>query len=83
MSKPVSILLPEEIAILLEQDDLLRSMAESILADELRRLLLKTLVLDKLAEGSELTEEDIAEIDKRIKRGLRLRIEAEIGVGHE
>jgi len=83
MSKPVSILLPEEIAILLEQDDLLRSMAESILADELRRLLLKTLVLDKLAEGSELTEEDIAELDKRIKRGLRLRIEAEIGVGHE
>jgi len=83
MSKPVSILLPEEIAILLEQDELLRSMAESILADELRRLLLKTLVLDKLAEGSELTEEDIAELDKRIKRGLRLRIEAEIGVGHE
>ena len=54
-------------------------MAESILADELGKLLLKTLVLDKLAEGSELTEEDIAELDKRIKRGLRLRIEAKSG----
>ena len=83
MSKPVSILLPEEIAVLLEQDELLRSMAESLLADELGKLLLKTLVLDKLAESSELIKEDIAELDKRIKRGLRLRIKAKIGVGHE
>ena len=81
--KTITITLPEELAALLEEDELLKSMAESLLADELRKLLLKVLVLDKLAEGSELTEDDVAELDKKVKRGLRLRIEAQIGGGHE
>jgi len=81
--KTITITLPEELAALLEEDKLLKSMAESLLADELRKLLLKVLVLDKLAESSELTEDDVAELDKRVKRGLRLRIEAQIGGGHE
>ena len=81
--KTITITLPEELAALLEEDELLKSMAESLLADELRKLLLKVLVLDKPAEGSELTEDDVAELDKKVKRGLRLRIEAQIGGGHE
>jgi len=81
--KTMTITLPEELAALLEEDELLKSMAESLLADELRKLLLKVLVLDKLAESSELTEDDVAELDKKVKRGLRLRIEAQIGGGHE
>ena len=81
--KTMTITLPEELAALLEEDKLLKSMAESLLADELRKLLLKVLVLDKLAESSELTEDDVAELDKKVKRGLRLRIEAQIGGGHE
>ena len=81
--KTMTITLPEELAALLEEDELLKSMAESLLADELRKLLLKVLVLDKLAESSELTEDDVAELDKKVKRGLRLRIEAQINGGHE
>jgi len=82
-SRTVGIRLPEELAILLERDEVLKSMAEGLLAEELGRLLLKVLVLDKLAERSELTEQDVVELDKRIKRGLRSRIEAEAGAGHE
>jgi len=82
-SRTVGIRLPEELAILLERDEVLKSMAEGLLAEELSRLLLKVLVLDKLAERSELTEQDVVELDKRIKRGLRSRIEAEAGAGHE
>lgn len=81
--KAITITLPEELAALLEEDELLKSMAESLLADELRELLLKVLVLDKLAEGSEFTEDDVAELDRRVKKGLRLRIEAQINGRHK
>ena len=67
----------------MEADGLLRSMAEALLARELERFLLKVLAMDRLAESSRLTMQDVEELDRKIKRGLRLRIEAQISGGHE
>ena len=61
--------LPDEVVALLERDELLKSAAEALIAEELRNFLLKILALDELAKSSRLTEADIAELSKTVKRG--------------
>ena len=82
-NRVVNIFLPEEIAAILERDDTLKLMVENLLAEELSKFILKILALDKIAEGSKLTKEDIERLDKQIKRGIRLKIEAKISTRHK
>ena len=78
MPKTITIELPEEIHALIESDPFLKMVVERIIREDIVSYVLSILAMDKLAEDSRLTEEDIMEIDREIKRGIRKKIENEI-----
>ena len=78
MSKTITIELPEEIHALIESDPSLKAVIEKLVREDVVNYVLSVLAMDKLAEGSKLTEEDIMKIDKIIKKEIRKKIENEI-----
>ncbi len=70
MGKVIQIEVPESIATLLEKDELLKKMIEEKIIIDVKEYLLEIMVLDTLAKDSELTEEDILEVDRKIKGSL-------------
>ena len=78
MPKTITIELPEEIHALIESDPFLKMVVERIIREDIVSYVLSILAMDKLAEDSRLTEKDIMEIDREIKKGIRKKIENEI-----
>lgn len=73
MSKTITIELPEEIHALIESDPSLKAVIEKIVREDVVSYVLSILAMDKLAEGSKLTEEDVMKIDKIIKEEIKKR----------
>ncbi len=78
MPKTITIELPEEIHALIESDPSLRCIIEKLVREDVVSYVLSILTMDKLAESSKLTEEDVMKIDKMIKEEIRKKIENEI-----
>jgi len=78
MKKVIQIKVPEEIGVLIDSDPTLRSVVEKIVERDVIEYILTILTMDKLTSDSTLTEEEILEIDKKIKKVIRERIENEI-----
>ena len=70
----VELELPEDLALLIERDPLVRRAAEKLLEEELVAKLRSLAVADILLSRSELSEEDIEELDKMVKRGVVERL---------
>ena len=70
----VELELPGDLALLIEQDPLVRRAAERLLEEELMSKLRTLAVADILLSQSKLTEEDIEGLDKEIKRGVIERL---------
>ena len=70
----VELKLPEDLALLIERDPLVRRAAEKLLEEELVAKLRSLSVADILLSRSELSEEDVEELDKAIKRGVVERL---------
>jgi len=70
MGKIIQIEVPEELAVLIEKDEFLRKLSEEVVKQKLTEYLLKVYALDVLAKDSELTEEDVMELDEEIKEGI-------------
>ena len=68
---------PEEVTALLEKEPLLRLTIAEAVKKEVTEYLLTITALDKLTEDSKLTEEDIQEIGKLVKRAVREKWDAE------
>jgi len=73
----VVIEVPEEVAVLMEKEPLLKlAIAEAVIR-EVTEYLLAVMTLDKLAEDSKLGEEDVMRISGLVKRAVRERWDAE------
>jgi len=70
---------PEEVAALLEKEPLLRFAVAEVVKKEVTEYLLAVMTLDKLTEDSRLSEEDMLEIGRLIKRVVREKWDAESG----
>ncbi len=68
---------PEEVAALLEKEPLLRLAITEVVKREVTEYLPNITALDKLTEDSKLTEKDIQEISKLVKRAVREKWDAE------
>ncbi len=73
----VAIEVPEEVAVLVERDPLLRLAIAEVVRREVTEYLLTIMALDKLTENSKLDEEDALEIGKLVKRAVREKWDAE------
>ncbi len=78
MGKVIQVEVPEEIGVLIDSDPTLRSVVEKIVERDVIEHILTILTMDKLTSDSTLTEEEILEIDKKIKKVIRERMENEI-----
>ena len=70
---------PEEVAALLEKEPLLRFAVTEAVKKEVMEYLLTVMALDKLTEDSRLSEEDVLEISRLVKRAVREKWDAESG----
>ncbi len=70
---------PEEVAALLEKEPLLRFAVTEVVKREVTEYLLTVMALDKLTEDSRLSEEDVLEIGRLVKRVVREKWDAESG----
>ena len=70
MSKAITIEIPEKIHALIESDPSLKAVIEKLVREDVVNYVLSILAMDKLAEGSKLTEEDITKIDEIIKKEI-------------
>ena len=70
---------PEEVAVLLEKEPLLRFAVAEAVKKEVTEYLLTVMTLDKLTEDSRLSEKDVLEISRLIKRAVREKWDAESG----
>ncbi len=70
MGKVIQIEVPEEVKILLEEDEVLRKSVESVAKESIKNFLFKFLALDKVLSEKGLTEEEIMEIDEEVKNSL-------------
>ena len=75
----VSIEVPEEVAVLLEKEPLLRLAVAEAVKREVMEYLLTVIALDRLTEDSRLSEEDVLEIGRLVKRAVREKWDAESG----
>ncbi len=75
----VAIEVPEEIAILIERDPLLRLAVSEVVRREVTEYLLTIMALDKLTGSSKLSEKDALELGRLIKRAVREKWDAEGG----
>ncbi len=78
MTKVIQIEVPEKLAVLIEKDELLRKLSEEVVKQKLTEYLLKVYALDVLAKDSELTEEDVMELDEKVKKGILKKWEDEV-----
>ncbi|MGQ4915110.1 MAG: hypothetical protein ACP6IU_10255 [Candidatus Asgardarchaeia archaeon] len=60
--------IPYELAIILKKDPLLKKYLRDKLISELYKKLTQLYIADELFKDSKLTEEDIMELDKKIKK---------------
>ena len=74
MAQVLLVELPEELALLLEEDPVLRILVKRVAEKSIREYLIKLLALDKLAEGSKLTMDDVLEVDGLVKKGIAERL---------
>ena len=51
---------------------------EKIVKEEALNYALSILTIDRLTEDSRLTEDDVMKVDRKVKEGIRKRIEDEI-----
>ncbi len=77
MGKIIQVKVPEEIGVLIDSDPLLKNVVEKIVERDIINYILTILTMDKLTSDSTLTEGEILEIDKKIKKAVRERIENE------
>ena len=73
MRKVIQIKVPEEIGVLMDSDPVLKNIVEKIVERDVIEYILTILTMDKLTSDSTLTEEEILEIDKKIKKIIRER----------
>jgi len=73
----VEVEVPEEVAVLLEANPLVRRLLGELGVRELEKRLLDLAVLDSLAPGPGLSEEEILELDEKVKEGLARRYKFE------
>jgi len=70
---------PKEIAILIEQDSLLKLAVTEAVKKEVTEYLLTLVALDRLTEDSRLSEEDVLEIGRLVKMAVQEKWDAESG----
>ena len=70
----VKLELPRDLALLIEKDLLVRRAAERLLEEELASRLRTLAAADILLGRSRLTEEDVEELDKKVKRSVVERL---------
>ena len=70
----VKLELPRDLALLIEKDLLVRKAAERLLEEELASRLRTLAAADILLGRSRLTEEDVEELDKKVKRSVVERL---------
>jgi len=70
--KQIKIEVPEEIHALIEADPFMKLILERIVREEALNYALSILTIDRL------TEDDVMKVDRRVKEGIRKRIEDEI-----
>ena len=68
---------PEEVAVLLEKEPLLRFAVAEAVKKGVIEYLLTVMALDKLTEDSRLSEEDVLNISRLVKRAVREKWDAE------
>lgn len=73
----IEVEVPEEVAVLLEANPLVKRLLGELGVRELERRLLDLAVLDSLSPGPGLSEEEIMEIDEKVKEGLARRYKVE------
>jgi len=79
----VEVEVPEEVAVLLEREPLLRLAIVEAVRREVGEYLSTVLVLDRLAEESSLDEEAIMELDRVVKRRVREKWDAKSSSRHQ
>ncbi len=82
MGKIIQIEVSESIGVLLEREKILKEILAELIEKKLNEYLLTVYALDSLTQKSELTEEEILEIDKEVKKGIAKKWENEINSGH-
>ncbi len=70
MAKTITIELPEEVSMLIERNEILRQLVESVAKESIKDFLVKFLSLYRILSETGLTEEEVMEIDKEVKGGL-------------
>ena len=80
MKRVVGVEVPEEIAVILERDPLLKKMVEERLVSEVKEYFFRVFVLDELLKGSKLTEADVKSLDEEVKRGIWEKYKRELGL---
>ena len=74
----VKIELPEDIAMLIENDEIIRDAIKSHITKEVIEKIILIAIADSILKDKGLTEEEVMKIDKIIKKDIRSRIENEI-----
>jgi hypothetical protein len=75
--KQIEIEVPEEIHALIESDPFMKLILEKIVKEEALNYALSILTIDRLTEDSGLTEDDVMKVDRKVKEGVRKRVEDE------
>ncbi len=74
----VKIELPEDIAMLIENDEIIRDAIKSHITKEVIKKIILIAIADSILKDKGLTEEEVMKIDKIIKKDIRSKIENEI-----
>jgi len=82
MGKVIQIEVSESVGVLLERENILKEILAELIEKKLNEYLLTVYALDSLTRESKLTEEEILEIEKEIKKGIVKKWENEINSGH-
>jgi len=77
MPKQITIEIPEEISLLIEEDVLLRSVVDNIVVQNLKDFLMKFLTYDKILSDKGLTEGKVMEIDEEVKEIIWKKVKEE------
>ena len=77
MAKTVTIELPEEVLMLIERNEILRRLVESVAKESIKDFLIKFLSFDKILSEIGLTEEEIMEVDEEVKESIWSKVKKE------
>ncbi len=70
MPKTITIELPEEVLMLIERNEILKRVVESVAKESIKDFLVKFLSFDKILSETGLTEKEMMKIDEEIKESL-------------